>query len=423
MTQTNFNLLKALLLHFTFNILLLTCFPVFSQSGAAINNTGVAADQSAILDVSSTNAGMLIPRMTKTQRNGINLPAEGLLIYQITDTIGFWYHSSGAWKLIGSSTGSTIANGTAMGNTLYWDGSQWKESSNIYNEGNSVGIGTNSPEPTAKVEIYSSNSGLLIPRLSTAERNGIQNPAEGLQIFNTTTKCFEAFIENNWNSINCYGFKCGSSKIYDADNNIYNTVLIGSQCWMKENLKTTKYNDNTPIPLVTDNVTWSGLNTPAYCWYENNELSYKVIYGALYNWYVNDIIINGNKNVCPSGWHIPSDDEIKTLEIFLGMSLNAANLTSWRGTDEGGKLKATDATYWISPNTGATNISDFNGLGCGYREVVGTFDNINVRLFLWSSTAYAATLAWKRRIAYNHSAIDRNMDDKKLGYSLRCIKD
>ncbi len=148
-------LLKALPLLLTFNISLLTCFAAFSQSGATINTTGSAADVSAILDVSSTSAGMLIPRMTKTQRNAIGSPAEGLLIYQTDDTVGFWYRSSGVWKLMGSGAGSSIANGTAAGNTLYWDGSQWIESSNIFNAGASVGINTNSPDASASFEISS----------------------------------------------------------------------------------------------------------------------------------------------------------------------------------------------------------------------------------------------------------------------------
>ncbi len=177
----------------------------FSQ-GAAINKTGATAEASAILDVSSNNAGVLIPRMTKDDRNLILQPAEGLLIYQTNDTVGFWYYNNG-WKQIASSSGSGLTTGTSAGNTLYWNGTSWIESSNIFNSGSSVGIGTNSPESTAKVEINSNNSGFLIPRLTTNERDAITNPAIGLQIFNTECETLEIYLNNGWHKLNMSSFK------------------------------------------------------------------------------------------------------------------------------------------------------------------------------------------------------------------------
>jgi hypothetical protein len=192
---------KALTVLITVNCLLLAT-NCFSQ-GAAINTTGAAAHSSAILDVSSTNAGMLIPRMTKTQRNAIGSPAEGLLIYQTDDTVGFWYRSTGVWKLMGSGAGSSIANGTAAGNTLYWDGSQWIESSNIYNAGASVGIGTNNPEPTALIDMSSTTKGTLITRMTTAQRDLIPSPiAEGLQIYNLDCHNIDIYNGNSWVAVN-----------------------------------------------------------------------------------------------------------------------------------------------------------------------------------------------------------------------------
>ena len=113
MYKKNYKILKVIPLLLVFNFALINCFSVFSQ-GAAINTTGSAADASAVLDISSTNAGMLIPRMTKTLRNAINSPAEGLLIYQTDDTVGFWYNNFGVWKLIGSGSGNSIANGSTL---------------------------------------------------------------------------------------------------------------------------------------------------------------------------------------------------------------------------------------------------------------------------------------------------------------------
>ena len=136
----------------------------------------------------------------------------------------------------------------------------------------------------------------------------------------------------------------------DADSNYYPVVIIGTQTWMAKNLKTTKYNDNTAIPGVTNNTTWANSTFPAYCWYNNNGAAYKNLYGALYNWHTVD-----SGNFCPVGWHVPSDDEWKTLEMYLGMSQSDADGEGIRGTDEGGKLKETGNTHWESPNRGATN--------------------------------------------------------------------
>jgi len=131
-------------------------------------------------------------------------------------------------------------------------------------------------------------------------------------------------------------------EVSDIDGNYYKTIQIGSQIWMAENLKTTRYNDGSNIPLVTDNTAWSNLTTPGYCWYNNDAATYKNVYGALYNWYA----VNTGK-LCPSGWHVPSEYEWTLLVNYLG-GVYAA----------GGKLKETGTTHWYSPNAGAcTTIS------------------------------------------------------------------
>jgi hypothetical protein len=109
--------------------------------------------------------------------------------------------------------------------------------------------------------------------------------------------------------------------ISDVEGNIYNVVRIGTQVWMKENLKSTKYNDNSDIPLVADQTAWNniqlyGLETPAYCWYNNDETN-KAAYSGLYNWYTLNTSTNGNKNVCPSGWHVPVNDDWVILIDYL----------------------------------------------------------------------------------------------------------
>ena len=128
---------------------------------------------------------------------------------------------------------------------------------------------------------------------------------------------------------------CGA--ITDVDGNIYVTVTIGSQCWLQENLKTTKYNDMTDIPFVTGDSEWEALTTAGYCWYDNNAADYKSAYGSLYNWYSVSVTTNGGKNVCPTGWHVPVDAEWTVLANYLG------------GADVGGgKLMEAGTSHWVS---------------------------------------------------------------------------
>jgi uncharacterized protein (TIGR02145 family) len=202
----------------------------------------------------------------------------------------------------------------------------------------------------------------------------------------------------------------------DVDGNIYKTVQIGTQVWMAENLKTTKYSDNTTISPVTDNTAWAALITPGYCWYNNDAATNKVTYGALYNWYTVDPASNGGKNVCPTGWHVPSDPEWTTLTSFLGGESAA-----------GDKLKEIGTTHWKSPNTG-TNETGFTALPGGSRDYDGIFGGINNLFILqnycgwWSSSEYSTTGAWSRSMYYNDKNLYVAFDLKKDGFSIRCLK-
>ncbi len=202
--------------------------------------------------------------------------------------------------------------------------------------------------------------------------------------------------------------------ISDADGNTYATVTIGSQIWMKENLKTTRFNNGTNIPLVTDNTGWANSTTPAYCWYNNDESAYKNIYGALYNWYT----VNTG-NLCPLGWHVPTDGDWKILEMHLGMSQEVTELALWRGTNEGSKLKSVNGWY---QNGNGTNESGFTGLPGGLRDYDGIFYYIGSWTDFWSSTEINSNNAWTRGLGYTHDNIGRYEDSKKLGVSVRCIK-
>jgi uncharacterized protein (TIGR02145 family) len=206
-----------------------------------------------------------------------------------------------------------------------------------------------------------------------------------------------------------------TTKIADADGNLYNTIKIGNQVWMAENLKTTKYNDNTAIPLVTDNTAWTTLTTAAYSWADNNEAQYKDLYGAFYNWYAVE-----TAKLCPSGWHVPTDADFKTLEISLGMTQEQADAVEWRGTDQGKKMKNT--TGWLTGGNG-TNTSGFSAMPSGYRAyATGTSDNLGTLCYWWTATQSTNDIATYRRLDGNKDAVYRNGTYKKAGKAVRCVK-
>jgi uncharacterized protein (TIGR02145 family) len=216
--------------------------------------------------------------------------------------------------------------------------------------------------------------------------------------------------------------------VTDLEGNIYKTIKIGNQVWLAENLKSTKYNDGIEIPLVTDNTSWSNLTTSGYCWYNNDASTYKNTYGALYNWYA----VSTGK-LCPTGWHVPSDAEWKTLEMFLGMIQEQADSMDLRGTTEGGKMKEAGTAHWNTPNTGATNESGFSGLPGGYRygtffsSVVWQYPFYSIEGIWWSSTEFFPTINWHpfwdRALGQDHAKIYRNASERSCGHSVRCLKD
>jgi uncharacterized protein (TIGR02145 family) len=195
----------------------------------------------------------------------------------------------------------------------------------------------------------------------------------------------------------------------DIDGNVYNTITIGAQEWMAENLKTTKYRNGDAIPYVTNNVTWAALTTGAYCNYDNDAYNGE-IYGRLYNWYA----VSDSRNIAPTGWHIPTDDEWTILTTYLGGE-----------TGSGGELKETGTTHWLSPNIGATNETGFTALPGGFRHTNGEFSNIGKNGYWWSSTECSTSSAFGRDMNYNNSNVYRGSiyNYKYDGYSVRCVKD
>jgi uncharacterized protein (TIGR02145 family) len=199
----------------------------------------------------------------------------------------------------------------------------------------------------------------------------------------------------------------------DYDGNNYTIVTIGTQTWMAENLRAIHYRNGEAIPNVTDNTAWHGLTTGAYCWYNNDEASYKALYGGLYNWYAG----NDSRNLCPSGWHMPTDAEWTTLTTYLGDLSIAGGKMKSIGTHEAG------TGLWSAPNTGATNESGFSALPGGTRDGSGTFDFAGDDSNWWSATQSSTNYAWYRHVYYDEASVSRGNLSKTFGYSCRCVAD
>jgi uncharacterized protein (TIGR02145 family) len=194
--------------------------------------------------------------------------------------------------------------------------------------------------------------------------------------------------------------------VTDSDGNVYHTITIGSQVWMLENLKTTKYSNGDPISNVTDQSTWANLTRGAYCDH-NNDPNFSETYGKLYNWHA----VNDTRKIAPAGWHIPSDAEWTTLINSLG-GLTAA----------GGKLKESGLIHWPNPNTGASNSSGFTALPGGYRDDLGEFNPL-ASGYWWSSTANGLSGAWSWNLSYISAGVVRADAAQSYGYTVRCIMD
>lgn len=197
-----------------------------------------------------------------------------------------------------------------------------------------------------------------------------------------------------------------SLTITDIDGNVYNTVQIGTQFWMAENLKTTKYKNGTPIPYIIGKNEWSNLTTGAWSYYDY-DISKNSLFGKLYNWYS----VEGD-SICPNGWHIPSDTEWMELRNFLGGEDSA-----------GGKMKQIGTEFWKSPNSQGTNESGFNALPAGNKGNDGIFNYETEYAFFWQKNDKNLTGTWYYFLIFSDGFLKRNDGNKTFGFSVRCLKD
>ncbi len=194
------------------------------------------------------------------------------------------------------------------------------------------------------------------------------------------------------------------SRPKDIDGNVYDTVVIGSQVWMVQNLKTTRYNDGTSIPTNLDNTEWEFATSGAYSIYDDS-IQNNNTYGKLYNWYA----VNTGK-LAPKGWHVPTESEWITLTINLGGE-----------TIAGGKMKSTN--LWNNPNSGATNSSAFNALPAGGRASLGLYLDKNDRATFWTSTSDNVIQSRIRVLLASSAGLFNNYAYNYAGFSVRCIRD
>ena len=261
------------------------------------------------------------------------------------------------------------------------------------------------------IKVIDESGGFIqeLPGMGWMNTIGYFKPGEGYYI-KLNNDCNLPIESSYW--------QCGDTIVDPRDSQSYNTVSIGNQCWMAENL-----NVGTRIDLM-DISSNDGL-IEKYCFDDN--ISNCGIYGGIYLWdeLMQYETTEGEQGICPEGWHVPTDTETKTMEMELGMTQAQADSAGWRGTDEGGKMKETGATHWYSPNTGATNASGFTAFAGGFRYTSGGSGSMGYQGLFWTSTEdeHDESSVWVRFLTYDNDQAGRGSYAKIMGLSVRCVKD
>jgi len=401
---------------------------VYAQVG--INTNGSAPNASAMLDVKSTTSGMLTPRLTQSQIEAIENPANGLIIFCTTDDKFYAYIAADIkWKEVAFSTGEIIPQATfSIGsggtcsstsvNGSYIAGQILTGSDYVTIEADVTYVGSYSIT-TNTLNGYSFSANDVF---TTTGTQGIQLAGSGTPVtaqtdnFTATAApgggtCTFDVIVQPW--------ICGVP-IIDSRNTIsYNTTLIGSQCWLAENM-----NIGTMIANTSNQTDNSEIQK--YCY--NNTIGNCTAYGGLYQWgeamqYSTDTAAQG---ICPSGWHIPTDYEWKVLEGNVDGTYGVGHAvwegTSWRGSNAGQKLKST--TIWCNSGWG-TDDYNFTALPAGRRYINQpnyNFEYFCYGTFFWTSKQSPTSDYWFRQLQYDNTWIYRNVSMATQGFSVRCVK-
>jgi uncharacterized protein (TIGR02145 family) len=379
---------------------------ITTNAQVAINNNGANPDSSAVLDIQSSNRGFLVSRMSTLQRDAISNPAEGLMIYNTTTHMLELFNGNN-WSSVtgddngnsdelpvvstGSITSITAVSAVAMGEITDLGGDSVIRYGHCWSR---------YPNPTVHFEI--TDLGV------TNAVGAFTSNLTGLEI--STTYYIKAYAESS-NGVS-YGEEvafttetssgntaCPGTPTVTYGGKVYNTIMIGSQCWMKENL-----NIGT---MIAFNVGQSNNGTiEKFCAYDDTARC--AVYGGLYQWdeLMQYVTTEGVQGICPSGWHIPSDAEWSTLISNAG---------------DGGDLKEAGLEHWFAPNTGATNASGFTALPSGYYTVGSLFGYRDTGIF-WSSTQTSSTKAWDNDVKYSVTTINHAGRPKSYAFSVRCVK-
>ena len=278
------------------------------------------------------------------------------------------------------------------------------------------------PSPTTKDQVVVAGDGIgsynalittLLPSTTYYLRSyAINNygTTYGNEISFTTLSINQ--ISNHFSPLFEYG------TVTDIDNNSYKTIQVGTQTWMAENLRVTRYSNGVAISNVVDNTQWANNISGAWC-YNNHDQSNNIPFGKLYNWYA---AVNSN-NICPTGWHVPTDGDWNILIQHLDLSYIPFT-NDVQSSIAGGKMKSTGLTYWIEPNQGANNLSGLSALPNGDRIEAGQFVASPGQLsYWWSSSQSSSTTAVNRVLIYSNGNMNRFSANMARGLAIRCIKD
>jgi len=456
-------------------ILIWISYSAIAQVG--INTDGSQPDNSAMLDVKSTSKGILLPRMTRLQRDAITTPADGLMIYCTTcgSNGALSLYTNGGWTTFSPCSVSPPASGSHLvspGQIIWnWlmvtgaDGYKWNTVPDIETAmdmgtslsktetGTSCGTGYtryicayNSCGESTMTSLTQAVPGTVpaspVPGAHGPGQNSIQwnwsgipdipgykwntsnNLSSAVDVGASTSRtesglvCGTSYTRYVWAYNGC-GYSvpavltqstlaclnCGQAFTDARDGKSYNTVQIGAQCWMGQNL-----NIGTRINGLEDQTDNDIIEK--YC-YDDSELNCNT-YGGLYQWneMMQYIYLPGEQGICPDGWHNPTDDEWSALVSFLGGEGVA-----------GGKMKETGTSHWASPNTGASNSSAFSALPGGNRDEYGSFTDLTYTGNFWSSAENtSAEGAWNRYMGYYFEDIVTSASNKANGFSVRCVK-
>jgi len=473
---------RFLLLFLLFSI----AFMVNGQVG--INTDGSNPDNSAMLDVKSVEKGLLVPRMSESERDAIQNPADGLLIFNSTSGT-FNYYVNSTWRIIGGTNcqkpddpleilgSDTVCNNSE--NVVYSidpcfgaDSYEWSVFSSgtitsgqgttsitvDYSPGSSDGylsvkaindcgssdllqqtiilldstrvnrqpqnaFAINGGDAGFKFDVSGDSvhfhwqesqgtgfynltnggiySGVLTDTLTLTDVQTVMNGYKYRCI--VWSPCSTQVISNEV-TLSVDQYQCGIATVTDIDQNVYNTVSIGSQCWLKQNL-------NTGVMINAQQEPGNNSTIEKYCY--DNEPDSCDVYGGLYKWaeMMQYSTIQGSQGICPEGWHIPTQSEFTEMVTYLGGS-----------TVAGSKLKEMGLDHWISPNV-ATNESGFTALGGGYMSGSSFFSLVRNDAYFWTSTEQTGSNAWYRYLYNDTGQVYTYNWSKTFAYSVRCLRD